>query len=389
MNQVTKPKRNKNPFLRLFFAAWYIVAVASSYYVANEFLGPKIESLLRNSEDAVEVINNTSAVVKQNVNKGLRSAKLYSGFEELPKVIVNETTYKDVRLISTPQRPFSDKEISILKIIIDFIPQKLFDYRPWAIISTKFEGEDFVSKVNPEGVAFTSGPYVFVSDVTFTKVDGFDTGTFRGLLRVMSHEFTHTAQFFETQKIPNSYINSYLESSDIVKDWISKMGWKLENDKWMLSSNELSTEYGKSTPVEDMADAVGSMIIGDEYSISKSRADWILAWLGIDKETLFKGTIPLSSTIKQRRIEANDLKLLAKYKDDSALQQDAINFQSTEITPVKDLVKFYGNEFKKRGWNGVINANGTGELVYQNKLKINMEMDKNPMRVVTIVMSVY
>lgn len=319
--------------------------------------------------------------------KGVRVPKINAKYD-LPKDILSEVSYKDIRLISTKSRPFSQNEIALMKVIIDLVPEKLFEYRPWAIVSTSFTDSN-IAEVNPEGVAFSSGPYVFVGDVTFQKQNTFDTGTFRGLVRVISHEFVHSAQFFETKAVPDSFTHSYLENSGIVKDWIANTGWQKVNDRWTLKDNEQTTDYGKSNPVEDMADSIGSLVIGEEYSISKSRTDWALNWLGMTRDEVLQGTIPLSTTIKQRRIEEDDNKLLQKYKNVNAIEQDILNFQSSQVISKREFANYYAAEFKKRGWTGSINTLGVGEFIYLNKYKVNMEMDNNPLRVVTMIVTVY
>jgi hypothetical protein len=361
--------------------------LAAAFVLSYKYIAPEVRDYLvkKNPELISNIIPKESSKIE---NRGLRTPKISGGYEDIPKDILSEVVYKDVRFISTVKRPFAPEEIVLLERIIDSLPQKLFDYRPWAIISTAFDGSR-ITQINPEGVAFASGPYVFVSDITFEKKDAFDTGTFRGLLRILSHEFTHVAQFFETQSIPKEEIANYLETSDLVKDWILKTGWIKNGDEWELPKSELTTEYGRTNPVEDMADSVGNMISGDEYPISESRADWVLEWLDQDKESLYLGTLPISNTIKQRRLENNDYKLLDKYLDKDAITQDIINFQSTIPISDKDITRFYTDEFLKRGWKGSFKKNRIGEFVYENKFRANVEIDTNSLKVITVVVSVY
>jgi DNA-binding protein len=384
-------EKKKNPILTFLGVIFYIVSIIGAYYVTYTYLGPRVEEIINNKDvNFVSKLSGKQQPKNEVVleNRGLRTAKIQDGYESIPKDIVSDVTYKDVRLISTARRSFTDREITMLKLVIDMMPQKLFDYRPWAIISTSFDSENFLTEINPEGVAFTSGPYIFVSDVTFKKQDSYDTGTYRGLMRVMAHEFVHVAQFFDTEKFPERFVSTYLENSGIVQHWTQTQGWELVGNHWELDKSQLTTDYGQSSPVEDMADAIGALVIGDEYVVSESRINWILQWLGTTKESLYQGTIPLSQTIKQRKTEASDEKYLTKYANTTALSQDLMNFQSTASIQTKDLAKFYATEFQKRGWTGTINANGVGEMTYQGRIKVNLEMDKNPLRVTTMVLTV-
>jgi hypothetical protein len=377
-------------FKRLLQYLITIVLIFASYYLSFKYVGPLIERTVSKYQDAVDSSNASNPELQKSKieNRGLRTANVTKGYQELPKNIVSEETYKDVKLISTPERKFSTKEISILKSVIDAMPQKLFDYRPWAIVSTNFNQNE-ISHVNPEGVAFTSGPYIFVSDITFEKQDSYDTGTYRGLVRIFAHEFTHVAQFFEVKKDPEVLDENYLENTDFMMSWIKSTGWQEQSHTWILNKDEVTTTYGATSPIEDIADSVGSMVVGEEFAVSQDRIDWIINWLGISKQELFVGTIPLTSNLKQRKTDAGDAKFLTKYKDNTAVMQDVINFQNTQEIGIKELVNFYNSEFKKRGWTGSVNSNGAGELVYQNKVRINMEIDKNPLRVVTMVVSLY
>ncbi len=383
--------KRRNPIISFIGLLVYAVSIVGAYYATYTYFGPRVQDIINKGDiNFVSKISGlqTDKTGEEFADRGLRTAKIREGYESLPKNITNEVVYKDVRLISTSQRSFSDQEIALLKITIDMMPKKLFDYRPWAIISTQFDSQNFLTDINPEGVAFTSGPYIFVGDVTFKKQDSFDTGTYRGLLRVMAHEFTHVAQFFNTDKFPDKFVSTYLEGSPIMQNWNSTQGWQLQDNRWVLNSDQLTTDYGKSSPVEDIADSVGSMVIGDEYAISKSRSDWLLSWLGETKLELYMGTIPLSPSLKQRKTETFDEKLLTKYKDTSALTQDLMNFQSNSAISVRDLAKYYATEFQARGWSGTINNLGVGEFTYQDRLKINLEIDKNPLRVTSMVLSV-
>jgi hypothetical protein len=382
----TAPRKNSLVNLASLFV--YAISIAGAYFVTYTYIGPRVEEIINKND-----INKLSSkqVEKKNettIDRGLRTARINDGVEEVPKDIVSEVTYRDIRLISTADRAFSEQELNSIKLSIDLMPQKLFDYRPWAIISTKFDKQNFLTEINPEGVAFTSGPYIFVGDVTFQKQDSYDTGTFRGLMRVMAHEFVHVAQFFNTSQ-SGTFVHTYLENSALTESWIQNTGWVKLNERWTLSQTELTTDYGRSTPVEDMADAIGALAIGDEYSISTSRINWILAWLETTKEELYQGTIPLSNTIKQRKTEVTDNGLLEKYADNTATMQDILNFQSITTISPKDFAKYYATEFEKRGWSGSISNTGVGEFIYQNKYKVNIEMDKNPLRVATIVVTVF
>lgn len=368
-----------------------LVVIFTSFIATYIYIAPQVIKKISENSDLTSLITNNSARSPQlqNTDRGLRITKVRNGFQQLPSDITAEVSYKDVRLISTRSREFSDQEIKMLSLIIDTLPQKLFDYRPWAIVSTSFDAIP-VKKTSGEQVAFASGPYIFVSDITFRRQKEYETGTFRGLQRVLAHELTHTIQFFQLESQPDDSGDAFLEGSKIVQEWTQATGWSKLNATWVLAPGERTTDYGKSNPIEDMADAMGGVITGDTNSISQSRVQFILNFLGIDKDIAFKGTVPIRSNIERRIAEDTDLMLIQRYKDKNALNQDVLIFQNTQPINQKDFAQFYTQEFIKRGWVGETKNNTSGEYKYKNIFKINFEIDRgNSFKVITMVMSVY
>ncbi|MFW5720074.1 MAG: hypothetical protein ACOCXT_03550 [Candidatus Dojkabacteria bacterium] len=365
----------------------FMVLIALGLGVSTYFAYPWIEREVLNEEYIAENIS-SQLISEQTSGSGLRKLSFEGGFKEIPDDVASEEVYKDVRLISTETRVFSPEELGILKRIIDIMPQRLFEYRPWAIISTTLYDVE-LRQARPGGVAYASGPNIFVGDNTFVKKNNYDTGTFRGLYRIFTHEFTHVAQFFTIGSFPENYQETYLENSSLVQDWIALQGWEVVGSRWSLGGNDKTTAYGRESPVEDMADSVGTLLIGDEFVLSPSRVRWVLNWLGMSHSEVMQGTLPLRETMQQRKVDPSDLAFLEKHTDKAALTQDVINFQSTERVSVSDFARTLTEEFESRGWNGSTESNGKGEFLYKNLYRVHFTIDDNPLRVVTMVLSVY
>lgn len=349
-----------------------------------KFLEKKLD--LNTSKNTAS-INNNSSFVPDNINKGLRTPKININYQEILKDTIEEESYKDVKFYSTSDRKFSSDEIKILKTIIDALPAKLFSYRPWGIISTSIANNDINSQGDNYGVAYSGGPYIFVGDKTFNKENKSDNGTFRGLMRILAHEFTHIAQFFETYESTNNKVS--LDNSLLSQKWIGDLGWFKQDGKWQLGSDNKTTDYGKTNPTEDMADVVGLLCIGDKSGLSESRIDWVQNWLETDEISLSKGTFPLFENMNQIKLEETDSEFLESFTDSKAIQQDLIKFQYTAEIEKKDFIDLYTKQLISRSWeSGSIQPNGSGIFYYKNYM-INLQVDDNAYPVVTIVMTVY
>lgn len=331
--------------------------------------------------------NNSSSFITPTLSQGrdaLRTPKINVSYDEILKDIIEEDQYKDVKFYSTQERKFSADEIAVLKTVIDLIPQKLFDYKPWAIISTTIADGDEHAQ-NNYGIAYSGGPFVFVGDKTFKKENKNDNGTFRGLLRIMSHEFTHVAQFFETYESDGDKIS--LDNSLITQKWAEKTGWSKKGEQWLLDSNELTTDYGKTNPTEDMADAVGQLVIGDEASLSLSRIDWVLDWLETSKSELYSGTLPNFEKLNQIKLEEADNLKANSYIDTDSIQTDILKFQYVSEVDNSNFINIFVERLKERGWTEI--SSEAGAFAYKRHYKINLEIDNNSLPVILIVMTTY
>lgn len=376
--------RGKTFFLALTF---FVFSLGILVFVLEYFAGISVLDEIRKLSDNVAKQEEKSKP-DQEEKRGIKEF-FNEDVGQIDVEIEVEESYKGIRLISSKERPFTQNEVEIIKRVIDRMPHELYEYRPLAIISTKLE-LDYKS-FNPEGIAYARGPYVYVGDETFTKDPSLDSGTYLGLQRVLMHEFVHVAQFFTIVEAPEEYVSSYLEQSSLTKEWIEETGWYLSNNMWKLKSGETTTDYGKTSPIEDMADSVSLILLGRGDEISESRKAWISQWFGESIEYLLEGTIPLPEDFSQRRVSVEDLKELKVpvfENVDNSILEDIIVFQADtpDFTDL-NLYKSFADSLKDRGW---IYRSDEDVYLFKDvfKLKIFVD-DTNEYNVIILTLRTY
>ncbi len=157
------------------------------------------------------------------------------------------------------------------------------------------------ASLHPATAAFARGPDVYLVDRTFEEAGA---GTTRfGLARVLIHELAHVAQF---DTLAPAYIQAVqdgsLEISDtgdgslLVADFARAVGWRNASSdplrpSWSLSraGSAGATEYGRTSPEEDMAESVALVALGQAGVLSEERVRWVEEWLGLSAERLAAG----------------------------------------------------------------------------------------------------
>lgn len=153
--------------------------------------------------------------------------------------------------------------------------------------------------VEPTLLAFTRGPDIYVIERTFNE-----SGSTRlGLAKVLAHELAHAAQF---AAIDEAYVEALLAgevavadpttASSAIADFAEATGWdNRSNDpfqpSWQPGPTTLAgaTEYGRTSPSEDLADSVAAVAIGQANTISADRVAWVEELIGSTATNLAKG----------------------------------------------------------------------------------------------------
>jgi hypothetical protein len=156
------------------------------------------------------------------------------------------------------------------------------------------------SRIHPGAAAYTIGPDVYLLDRTFQISPG--SSTRFDLARAYLHELAHVAQFLSLRP---DYVRAALEGevgqvspvagSELVADFAGATGWvdRAADDlrpDWQLSEGvPASTDYGRTGPDEDMAEAVALAALGRAEWLPGDRAAWVEGWLGATAEQLAAG----------------------------------------------------------------------------------------------------
>lgn len=189
------------------------------------------------------------------------------------------------------------EQIALMTAAAGEIPPQLTT-EPRALVRTS----RFTAPSNESGahaVAVALGPDIYLLDPVF-DLDG---GTSRlNLAYALTHELVHVAQWYDLDPqyvaaaragdIPEVVL---ADGSASVADFAEATGWRdTDSDPtsavWELGDDATaSSEYGATSPVEDMADTVAWAALGRTDWLDAAHLAWLEAWLGVPAETLAAG----------------------------------------------------------------------------------------------------
>ncbi len=182
------------------------------------------------------------------------------------------------------------EEHDLLAAAMSELPHQL-SVRPRLIIRTEIPP----TADHEDPFAVTRGPDVWIFDDTFLW-DGGGVGRLT-MVRVLAHEFTHVAQFAALDPVIVGEVAAR-KSSDLslthsllVKDFVAATGWVVDSTTesgWRLAG-PASTDYGASSPVEDMAESVALMVTGLGDGLPATHRAWVEKWLGAPERVLAAG----------------------------------------------------------------------------------------------------
>lgn len=186
-------------------------------------------------------------------------------------------------------------EVAIMQAAASDLPPPLLAITPRAIVRTA--SVDVPADHPATGaVAVSKGPDIYLLDGVF----GLDGATRFEVLRAMSHELVHVAQWYA---LSPAYTGAALDGrlaaleldagSDLVADWAAATGWTDGDADPLATSWEgdgtSPTPYGATSPAEDMAESVSLAVTGRHADLDDTRRAWIEAWLGTEVAALSAG----------------------------------------------------------------------------------------------------
>lgn len=149
--------------------------------------------------------------------------------------------------------------------------------------------------------AVARGPDVWVFDETFRSL-GSNLGRLT-MARVLAHEFAHVAQFAALDPevvgdvAAGRSSDLSLSHSLLVQDFVAATGWEIDASGGWTLAGAAATEYGSTSPIEDMAESVALVVMGLGDLIPATHLRWVEDWLGATERLLAAGKpwVPLGS----------------------------------------------------------------------------------------------
>jgi hypothetical protein len=219
--------------------------------------------------------------------------------------------------------------------------------------------------LHPATTAFARGPDIYLLDRTFAEPR---TGRSRlALARVLSHEIAHVAQF---ASLDDSYVSAVLDGritdtdtshgSTLVRDYAEATGWVDRGSDRFAPAWELpaaaccTTAYGRTSPDEDMAEALALSVLGRAGDLDRVRASWVEGWLGVPTAVLGADMpwIPPGSVelfLQQDLYDADGVATLATGHADAQYYELIGDQPDTEV-----LARTISAELRSRGMPGAL-----------------------------------
>ncbi len=284
-----------------------------------------------------------------------------------------QETYKGIRFLASPSSRYSRRQLELLKMFIDRTPRLLLNPGPSAIITYRKGEVHFPPGTSPLSLALASGPYVFFDSSSFNTRGTFSAGSTEGVFRAFEHELVHVLQFDRTtssmdmekalfrfrQRGLQKIWNRQALDTKLVRSFVEVTGWSISPRSHRVRlhnrKNEKTSSYGKKNVLEDMAETISLVVIGDTTQLSRGRINWAVKVLGFKNilEAL-KGTFPYSSLYKPVRLWGKgvtrfDGSKTALFRKKYPLV-DIEYFVNRVQNSFEPILKHLESEFPRRGW---------------------------------------
>jgi hypothetical protein len=301
-----------------------------------------------------------------------------------PKDGFVQNEYKGIKFIATSKRKYTEKELKFFKYFIDRTPSLLIKSAPSAIINADV---GLVSK------AQASGPYIYFDSSDFDTGGFFSAASFEGVFRGFVHEWVHVYQFREAMLESNltkvrkrfkkhkrqTYWNYLVKKSKLiasfadVTEWkpiiykhLDKKNYRLKNSKKAQTSN-----YGRTDIMEDMAETISLVVIGDLTPLSQQRVDWVIDRLHLKSQgQVLQHTFPYAKIYKPVVLNGtgitgfNETKM-REYAKTYPFSDIAHFVSKKKQKAYSKIVSLLEKGFKERGWEKV----SSKELHLKNGIK--------------------
>ena len=299
------------------------------------------------------------------------------GVVQVPDGAFVQDTYKGIKFLASPKSRYTKKQLKLLKAFIDRTPSVLLNPGPSAIVTFKRGEIHLPIATSPISLAMASGPYVFFDTSSFNTKGTFSAGSIDGVFRAFIHELVHVQQFhravaaIDRKKALEAFRNQGRQTiwndialkTKLVRSFMEVTGWTISKRspyRWIIRLNDTKAEktssYGKRSILEDIAETISFVTIGDLTPLSKSRVKWAVKFL--KKASIYeilRDTFPYSSLYKEVKlygasvIKFDKSKIFWFKKHYSII--DIEHFISKEKGSFYRINQYLQKEFVKRGWS--------------------------------------
>ncbi len=276
--------------------------------------------------------------------------------------------YRGILFLSPPSRPYTEKQLWLLKYFIDRTPRALLEKGPTAIVNAD-------RRNMPVTVASASGPFVFFDAGSFRTGGFWRAATLEGVFRGFVHELVHVLQFHEAvgRMDLNGARAAFGKSgrrhpwnveflrTDLAASFASRTGWKIEDNGYFAFArledprHEKTSVYGRSGLMEDMAETVSLVIVGNLAPLSETRVRWAVELLGHDSVAdVIKHTFPRDPTLKEVRMASSVTRF-----DESKVAMFRRTYPFSDLThfitgaKFDEVVRRLEKGFAERGWRKI------------------------------------
>lgn len=206
-------------------------------------------------------------------------------------IFTHSEVYKGIPIKWTAGQPIPADRLAWIKAAIDVLPDFFIkDHPVVSFISASNSELGLTSAANGGAVAYASGLNIFFTN-RILKDSILGAATKKDMVFTIFHEYVHIVQHYEVlQTFSEEYLSipgNLIVVMKIVpfnKDFAKTAGWEFQYDEYGDSSyailgtdaeSQQTTEYGRTSYIEDLADTAASVIACDTAKISGARIKWV------------------------------------------------------------------------------------------------------------------
>ncbi len=280
-----------------------------------------------------------------------------------------QETYKGITFLATRGNRYTEDQLALLKYFIDRVPAALLKDGPSAIVNAK-------TGYLPS-LAQASGPYVYFKSNAFRTGGFWSAGSLEGVFRGFVHELVHVYQFrkavrtIDFKKAREKFQRLHSQTlwdfavmkTPLIQSFADVTGWRLHKGPITTARlkdfrTEKTSNYGRVSIMEDMAETVSFVVIGDLSPLSRGRVQWAVKLLGYASlKPLLHHTFPYSDRLEPVSMGSSatrfDVSKKKAYKRRYRVT-DIAHFVGKAKDHYREIVSALKRGFRDRGWENTL-----------------------------------